>query len=263
MPIQAPSRPENGYLHGVLFGGPSAATADQGALATAQEMHAGGADRDLIWQQTGWFRGPDGRWRFEIDDSQATATVPARRGTTSVENAVQHQGFLSAYRDLNRTPVDVGGVPGGDFGLYFPGNGRIRIRGRNADPTGAASDLDILLHELQHMIDHHEGNDYSGPAPAQPYISDRVRELRKQRDAFASAGNVTQVANFDDLIRRTIAWDQEQARVGEVMATAVERRRQLTPEQRRSRAPWLDYGVPEEAITVGQSWPPLATRPRR
>ncbi len=226
-------------------------------------MHASGADRDTIWQQTGWFRGPDGRWRFEIDDSGATASIPTRRGSTTVGNVLQHQGLLSAYRDVARPPVDVGGVGGTDLALYNPGNGRIRLRGRNADPTGASGDIDVLLHELQHLIDHHEGNDYDGEPPSSPYISDRVREMMRQRDAAASSGNASEAATIDDVIRRSIQWDAVQSRVGEVMATAVERRRQLTPEQRRSRAPWLDYGVPEEAITVGQSWPPLATRPRR
>ena len=32
------------------------------------------ADNESIRQQTGWFKGADGVWRFEIDDSKAVIT---------------------------------------------------------------------------------------------------------------------------------------------------------------------------------------------
>lgn len=51
------------------FGGVNARTADLSALATAQQMEAEGMDADAIRKQTKWFRGMDGKWRFEIDDS--------------------------------------------------------------------------------------------------------------------------------------------------------------------------------------------------
>ena len=50
------------------FGGINARTADLRALQTAQSMEANGQDADTIRQETGWFRGMDGKWRFEIDD---------------------------------------------------------------------------------------------------------------------------------------------------------------------------------------------------
>lgn len=52
-----------------MFLGPSALNADLGALDTAKRMADGGADRTAIWNDTGWFKGVDGKWRFEIDDS--------------------------------------------------------------------------------------------------------------------------------------------------------------------------------------------------
>jgi len=55
-----------------VFAGINALTADRQALAKAQEMIAQGVDPEDVWQQTGWGRGADGKWRFEIDDSKAT-----------------------------------------------------------------------------------------------------------------------------------------------------------------------------------------------
>ena len=53
----------------LLYAGENAKTADLNALTRAAEMEAGGTDAQTIRRATGWFRGMDGKWRFEIDDS--------------------------------------------------------------------------------------------------------------------------------------------------------------------------------------------------
>ena len=52
-----------------IFAGIGAKTADKAALARAEKLAASGADPKAIWRDTGWFKGGDGKWRFEIDDS--------------------------------------------------------------------------------------------------------------------------------------------------------------------------------------------------
>ena len=53
------------------FAGERAETADLEKLQAAQEMEKQGIDAERIRQETGWFRGMDNKWRFEIDDSKA------------------------------------------------------------------------------------------------------------------------------------------------------------------------------------------------
>ena len=53
----------------LLYAGENARTADLNALTRAAAMEASGADVQTIRGETGWFRGMDGKWRFEIDDS--------------------------------------------------------------------------------------------------------------------------------------------------------------------------------------------------
>ena len=55
-----------------VFAGINALTADKEALAKAQQMIAQGVDPAQVWKETGWGKGVDGKWRFEIDDSKAT-----------------------------------------------------------------------------------------------------------------------------------------------------------------------------------------------
>lgn len=52
--------------------GISARTADSTALRRAEALEKSGTDNETIRQETGWYRGMDGQWRFEIDDSGAT-----------------------------------------------------------------------------------------------------------------------------------------------------------------------------------------------
>ena len=49
-----------------------AGTADREALRRAEAMEQSGTDNETIRQETGWYRGMDGQWRFEIDDGDAT-----------------------------------------------------------------------------------------------------------------------------------------------------------------------------------------------
>lgn len=53
------------------YAGEGAWNADFAALEVAQQMEREGEDAETIREDTGWFRGMDGRWRFEIDDSEA------------------------------------------------------------------------------------------------------------------------------------------------------------------------------------------------
>ena len=52
--------------------GINARTADSATLRRAEALEKSGTDNEAIRQETGWYRGMDGQWRFEIDDSGAT-----------------------------------------------------------------------------------------------------------------------------------------------------------------------------------------------
>lgn len=51
--------------------GIGARTADSAALRRAEALEKSGTDNETIRKETGWYRGMDGQWRFEIDDSGA------------------------------------------------------------------------------------------------------------------------------------------------------------------------------------------------
>ena len=53
------------------FAGRQAKTANLPELAKAEKLEKARVSRDDIWRETGWGRGADNQWRFEIDDSKA------------------------------------------------------------------------------------------------------------------------------------------------------------------------------------------------
>ena len=65
---------ENGGTRGppekYSYAGELARTADSKSLARAEQMEENGASAEDIFRETGWFKGADGQWRFEIDDSK-------------------------------------------------------------------------------------------------------------------------------------------------------------------------------------------------
>ncbi len=85
-----------------MFAGMKAKTANLPALERAQTMAAKGAPREAIWNDTGWFQGPDKKWRYEIDDSNA-ALGPSGKGRLS--NVLEHEALYQAYPELAKTPT--------------------------------------------------------------------------------------------------------------------------------------------------------------
>lgn len=82
-PAHTVSEPENVHLRAVdepkgrgpperfSYAGRDAGNADLEALHEAERYEMQNVDAETIRQKTGWFRGADGKWRWEIDDSGA------------------------------------------------------------------------------------------------------------------------------------------------------------------------------------------------
>lgn len=67
--VQGSAVPDTAAGTKYSFAGQRARTADREALREAETMEVAGSTNEEVRQATGWFRGADGKWRFEIDDS--------------------------------------------------------------------------------------------------------------------------------------------------------------------------------------------------
>lgn len=64
------------------YAGERAKTANLQNLAEAKKMLDENVSAEEIFRETGWFKGADGLWRFEINDSEAELRLSQKSGET-------------------------------------------------------------------------------------------------------------------------------------------------------------------------------------
>jgi len=223
------------------FAGERAKTADLEALALAKRLELDGMSRDEIWTKTGWGRGVDGKWRFEIDDSGMKMTAPTTRGgaleplssTLQMGGLVDHQELLKAYPELARLKVNqYSNLTGRGIGShYWPNQNpekrsiniahdRTRPQWRNADRQ--ADPNEVMMNT---------NGPYSLRSTAAHELQHALQEIDGELPPTGLGGAVYRSAP-------------------EVEARTVEKRMDMTAAERRARPFWYDYDVPEDQQIV-------------
>jgi len=265
------------------FGGERAKTADMDALARAKQLEADGSTRDQIWTDTGWFRGVDGKWRFEIDDSGAGSPVPMRQwierrngvpmapsaggayasamearggdGMLQLRNLLQHDGLSSAYPDIMAYSAGLLREGSGARGTFNPTRNTFGFNEALAPKEFKST----ALHEGTHAIQKDEGFDGGSNlaiAKQTPEYAKALADLSARKDPTGMDAwtnvDVTTPQSLADSVYRRFA--------GEVEARAVQKRMDMTADERRARPPWLDYDVPEDQqiVRFGATGPALS-----
>jgi hypothetical protein len=247
-----------------MFGGRNAKTADLAALTRAEQLAASGADRRAIWDETGWFTGADGKWRFEIDDSRSMLRN-SRDGLRNAEDAVHHPDLFNAYPSLSdaRMRFD-SGIP--NLAAYRGSNGR----GRDQITVGSGfgdQTHNVVLHEMQHGVQAREG---FARGASLATAEERAKDVKARLDAanndFAEA-NWRYVSTPTDESAKAAAlaamqrrdalerelrwlegdgtWSPYERMAGEAEARNVERRSGMTADERRATPPWETQDVPD------------------
>jgi hypothetical protein len=263
-----------------IFAGPTAKTADKAALKAAQDMAEKGVDRKAIWDATGWFKGTDGKWRFEIDDSQSTfgGELQDYGWNGPFGDALQHPELARAYPDTQGMDSAVswqmqqggsydGGVP------FETDNGTLRsleeIRAQGFHPDQLR---ETLLHEGQHAVQAREGfaaggnYDMGRQLSAEPlngdiqaltdYINTTKRTLarassigpfeRDQLNMLADAERELADLQRQASVRPSTAFDAYSRIAGEVEARNVEARKNMNMQERRAIPPWETQEFPDD-----------------
>jgi len=173
------------------FAGERAKTANLQRLEQAQGMERAGVDYFEIRKATGWERGADGNWKFEVSDKDAqlkgraakiasgqfeTRTVAGR-----ADEIIDNPLVFEAYPELMKFRVEVHHHKG------KPASGSIDQDARLIKVTApsAAQAIQKIAHELQHAIQRKEGW-AEGGSPV--VIAGMVR--RAKADVDAAAGGI-------------------------------------------------------------------------
>lgn len=157
-----------------VFGGIKSLTADKPAIRKAMAMESKGANRDDIWTETGWGRGADSFWRYEIPDIGSTVdssalefdlTTPSTR-RAKLGDYLQHPEFFAAYPQFKNMEVSTFPTNSNYQGMYYPIYDRGTINPSISEPyivlngdllSSGAAQRSTLLHELQHAVQQKEG----------------------------------------------------------------------------------------------------------
>lgn len=150
------------------FLGPLAAKANQAALAIAKKMDASNINPEKIWQDTGWGKGANGAWKFEISDANSIFSVPDKPQGTLGEY-LDHPELYENYPDLKGTRFQMSDRSGA---MYQPRNDLIDVGKGSLDLPNSdiSSARGITQHEVQHAIQGREPT-FSGGAEANTDIS--------------------------------------------------------------------------------------------
>lgn len=121
---------ENGKEVRSSFMSTKAATADLSLLEKAETLEKSGSGSEVIRKNTGWFRGYDGKWRFEISDKAAKLIDKAVMQTyyadgeayykAKLEDIFDHNDLFKAYPELRAIEVIIQKTEPGMSGAYFP-----------------------------------------------------------------------------------------------------------------------------------------------
>lgn len=178
------------------FAGERARTADREKLDMAKKMEEEGKTPERIYEETGWFRGLDQKWKFEIDDSAAEffpegdanlQNNPSyKKFREMMENGetdkpefwslweifegemgkedkslnfyLKHEKLFEQYPILQYVKIRIEDMRGKNReGYYDPAKNEIVLDGSLLNQYTKEKTKGIMLHEIQHAIQKYEG----------------------------------------------------------------------------------------------------------
>ena len=170
------------------YAGTFARTADKLKYDQAKDMLAKGIDPQEVRKATGWFKGMDGKMRFEIDDSKASvkginknnefnyfrdlfSEWVSGKSKLTVGDFLTHDGLFEAYPWIAQITV----LPKDGSGASYNTKTGIISIGKDV----SADDLKgTLLHEIQHAIQTEEGFARGGSPDEFAKAYNKLKEMR-------------------------------------------------------------------------------------
>lgn len=127
-------------------------------------------------QNTGWFIGPDNKWRFEISDSEADfIQLPAPGEKLPLSRVLYHPELYELYQNIGEDiEVTTRVMPSHKLGSFNKQDGLLTLnaqyrdallRNRPEDREMVETALGVLLHEVQHGVQGLEGFAVGGSPP--------------------------------------------------------------------------------------------------
>jgi hypothetical protein len=128
------------------FAGRLSGTANKKLYNQATKAEARGMPMEEIRQKTGWQRGHDGEWKYEVSDHKAEI----RTDPTTGKEILHHPELRRAYPDIiDNLKIERFDGPAENMGRFDPDTNTMYLNRQLTDPHAA---LSVALHEIQHPI---------------------------------------------------------------------------------------------------------------
>ncbi len=143
----------------------------------AEDMEKAGKDARTIRMATGWERGADGEWKYEIDDNiklkdknnfyfipeeNRYESTPEYQTYGTLEENFDAEEVFTAYPGLKEVTIDIGTKNMNSEGEYDSYLNKITLNPKYVENKDnriqiKESGISVLIHEIQHAIQREEG----------------------------------------------------------------------------------------------------------
>lgn len=220
-------------------------------LSVARKMEEEKKDAKAIKMATGWERGADGKWRYEIPDAKIKDTMNVGGGQIvkryeddmlwnggKLSDVIDAPELFKAYPQLKGVRIDTDAIMNDmpSHGEYDSKTNTITI---HADELKYMND--ILNHEIQHAIQGIEGFATGGsPTTIRGEVKKRFDEVTKQIKQLRAEGKEDEAKALIEKNRglynaytKNDDFNSYKSLAGEVEARNVQERMNMTPDERR------------------------------
>lgn len=226
-------------------------TARMDNLSVARKMEEEKKDAKAIKMATGWERGADGKWRYEMPDAKIKDTKNVGGGHIvkryeddmlwnggKLSKAIDAPELFKAYPQLKDVRIETDAIMND-----MPSNGEYDSKTNTI--TIHADELkymnDILNHEIQHAIQGIEGFATGGsPTTIRGEVKKRFNEVTKQIKQLRAEGKedeakalIEKNRGLYNAYQKNDDFNSYKSLAGEVEARNVQERMNMTPEERR------------------------------
>lgn len=220
-------------------------------LSVARKMEEEKKDAKATKMATGWERGADGKWRYEMPDAKIKDTMDVGGGHIvkryeddmlwnggKLSDVIDAPELFKAYPQLKDVRIETDAIMNDmpSHGEYDSKTNTITI---HADELKYMND--ILNHEIQHAIQGIEGFATGGsPTTIRGEVKKRFDEVTKQIKQLRAEGKEDEAKALIEKNRglynaymKNDDFDSYKSLAGEVEARNVQERMNMTPEERR------------------------------
>lgn len=226
-------------------------TARMDNLSVARKMEEEKKDAKAIKMATGWERGADGKWRYEMPDAKIKDTMNVGGGQIvkryeddmlwnggKLSDVIDAPELFKAYPQLKDVRIDTDAIMND-----MPSNGEYNSKTNTI--TIHADELkymnSILNHEIQHVIQDIEGFAKGGsPRLVRGEVKKRFDEVTKQIKQLRAEGKedeakalIEKNRGLYNAYQKNDDYNSYKSLAGEVEARNVSARLNMTPEERR------------------------------